>query len=72
MHEWAIAVERLSGRLDVDLKSGRGPREVLALLGAISEAMAIEEGGGAVPDELAQTITHRRNAAVPYLARQPR
>jgi len=30
MHEWAITVERLSGRLDVDLKSGRGPDQVLA------------------------------------------
>ncbi len=69
MHEWAITVERLSGRLDVDLKSGRGPAEVLALLGAISEAMAIEEGGELVPGELVGKIAELREAAVPYLGR---
>ncbi len=72
MHEWAITVERLSGRLDVDLKSGRGPREVLELLGAVSEAMAIEEGGQVVPDELMQRLDQLRQAAVPYLGRPPR
>ncbi len=72
MHEWAITVERLSGRLDVDLKSGRGPREVLDLLGVVSEAMAIEEGGQVVPDELMQRMDQLRRAAVPYLGRSPR
>jgi ppGpp synthetase/RelA/SpoT-type nucleotidyltranferase len=69
MHEWAITVERLSGRLDVDLKSGRGPDEVLTLLSAISEAMAIEEAGKAIPAELARRIAQLRQAAVPYLGR---
>ena len=72
MHEWAITVERLSGRLDVDLKSGRGPEEILGLLGAISEAMAIEETGGVVQGELVERIATLRQAAVPYLGRQPR
>ncbi len=43
MHSSAITVERLAGRMQGDLKSGSGPPEVLELLGAISEAMAIEE-----------------------------
>jgi putative GTP pyrophosphokinase len=72
MHEWAISVERLSGRLDVDLKSGRGPDAVLALLKTISEAMAFEEDGGTVPNERLETIAHLREAAVPYLGRSPR
>jgi putative GTP pyrophosphokinase len=72
MHEWAITVERLSGRLDVDLKSGRGPEEVLTLLGAISQAMAAEEAGELVPDDLVSRIADLRQAAVPYLGRSPR
>lgn len=45
MHEWAVAVERLGGRLGEDLKSGRSPQSVLDWLEAISEALAIEERG---------------------------
>jgi hypothetical protein len=41
MHEWAVTVERLSGRINEDLKSGSGPQELLSLFRAISEAMAI-------------------------------
>lgn len=65
MHEWAITVERLSGRLDVDLKSGLGPEEVLKLLSAISDAMAIEEAGRVVPPDQAENIDRLRHAAVP-------
>jgi ppGpp synthetase/RelA/SpoT-type nucleotidyltranferase len=72
MHEWAITVEALSGRLDVDLKSDRGPEEVLELLRAISEAMAIEEIGRVVPAELVNRISRLRQAAVPYLGMEPR
>ena len=72
MHEWAIAVERLSGRVNEDLKSGRGPAEVLALLKAVSEAMAIEETGAVVPEDHLDAIARLREAAVPYLGRPPR
>jgi len=74
MHEWAITVERMSGRLAEDFKSGYGPPEVLAMLSAISEAMAIEEGGETVPEELLDRMRRLRAAAVPYLEerRQPR
>lgn len=67
MHEWAITVERLSGRLGSDLKSGAGPAQVLSLLQAISDAMAIEEAGGVVgPEQLAQ-IGSLRRAALAFL-----
>lgn len=67
MHDWAITVERLGGRIDEDLKSGQGPAEVLALLEAISEAMAIEETGGTVDTGLKERIDRLREQADPYL-----
>jgi putative GTP pyrophosphokinase len=71
MHEWAIAVERLSGRRKEDLKSGQGPAEVLELLSAVSEAMATEERGEVVPRDLLSRMAHLRRAAVPYLEGSP-
>lgn len=71
MHEWAVAVERLGGRLGEDLKSGRGPQSVLAWLEAISEALAIEERGGIVDSSLAARIARLRQAALPLLAGGP-
>lgn len=56
MHDWAVTVERLGGRLDVDLKGGIGPPEVLRLLEAISGAMAIEEAGGTVDKALESSV----------------
>lgn len=67
MHEWAITVERLSGRLGVDLKSGLGPPEVLELLRVISEAMAVEEAGGVVDTGLVSEISRLRTQAAPSL-----
>jgi ppGpp synthetase/RelA/SpoT-type nucleotidyltranferase len=67
MHQWAITVERLSGRLRVDLKSNVGPAEVLAYLGAASEAMAIEEAGGVVDQAFLGRLSVLREQAVPYL-----
>lgn len=67
MHQWAIVVERLSGRLRADLKSGGGPAEVLALLAAISKAMALEERRETVPKDLLDEMNELQRAAVPYL-----
>lgn len=67
MHEWAITVERLGGRLGEDLKSGYGPPAVLELLGRISEAMAIEEEGGIVSQEALDRLGGLRQAALPFL-----
>jgi len=71
MHEWAITVERLSGRVRDDLKSGRGPDELLTWLAAISEAMAIEEVGEVVPTSLITRISDLRTHALPYLEVRP-
>lgn len=71
MHQWAITVERFSGRMDTDLKSGLGPPEVLALLGAISEAMALEEAGTEVDDALVDRMNRLREDALPYLVVRP-
>lgn len=67
MHEWAIAVERLGGRLQEDLKSGRGPTELLELMEAISAAMALEEQGVTVDDGLALRVQELRARAQPWL-----
>lgn len=67
MHEWAFSVERLMGRIGTDLKSGKGPEEVHAWLGAISEAMALEERGETVDSALMERVARLRAAAVPYL-----
>jgi putative GTP pyrophosphokinase len=71
MHEWAITVERMSGRLQNDLKSGVGPAPVLDLLAAISEAMALEESATPVPDALVDRMRTLRTAAVPFLGGRP-
>jgi len=67
MHDWAITVERLSGRLAEDLKSGRGPQPVLDWLEAISEAMALEESGSAVDPALVSRLSELRALAVPFI-----
>lgn len=72
MHEWAITVEGLSGRLATDLKGGIGPAPVLALLEAISQAMALEEERSAVGPDLQDTIERLRREAVPLLSGGPR
>lgn len=69
MHAWAITVERISGRLQADLKGGRGPQPLLELLEAVSEAMALEERGDPVDTELVGRIEELRQEAVPWLDR---
>ena len=71
MHEWAIAVERLSGQEHADLKSGQGPPDVLAFFEAASEAMALEEAGAPVPQQLSDHVTALRVAALHSLERAP-
>jgi len=68
MHQWAIAVERLSGRIRGDLKGGRGPAELLEWLEAASEAMAIEEEGQVVDQERLDRLTELHRAALPWVS----
>jgi hypothetical protein len=72
MHEWAITVERLGGRLGQDLKSGYGPPPILEFLENVSEAMAIEEGGGIVDQITLDSLNALRQAALPFLEGGPR
>jgi ppGpp synthetase/RelA/SpoT-type nucleotidyltranferase len=67
MHSWAVTVETLSGIIASDVKSGEGPKEVQELMSAISQAMALEEQGVRVDDELEDTIDRLRIAAAPHL-----
>ena len=67
MHQWAIVVERLSGRLQVDLKSGFGPAPVLAWLAKVSDAMAMDELGQDVPEPLLAELENLRLAALPLV-----
>ncbi|MFD1945206.1 RelA/SpoT domain-containing protein [Nocardioides aestuarii] len=68
MHEWAIAVERLSARVGDNLKQD-GEHALQLLMSVISDAMAIEEAGGVVPEQVHSEIARRRLDAAPYLGR---
>lgn len=66
MHEWAITVERLSGRLGQNLK-GDGHHAVQRLLAVISQAMALEEEGMTVDASLLTEMDVLRQEAAPFL-----
>lgn len=66
MHQWAITVERVTGRLGVNLK-GDGDHAVQDLMRVISQAMAIEEQGGVVDASLLAEMATLRQQAAPYL-----
>ncbi|GAB4336714.1 MAG: hypothetical protein Kow0010_24670 [Dehalococcoidia bacterium] len=68
MHEWAVAVERIGGRIDEDLKSSQGPPAILEWLEAVSNALATEDEGGVVDTALARRIDTLRRRAQPFLA----
>ena len=67
MHECAVSVERLGGRIETDVQSGLGARPVLDFLRTASAAMAIDEAGGTVARELEAEVVALRAAAMPYL-----
>lgn len=66
MHEWAITVERISGRLGANLKMD-GDHPVQQLLEAISRAMALEEAGMSVDGSLLTQMDELRTQAAPFL-----
>jgi putative GTP pyrophosphokinase len=68
-HEWAIAVERVGGRMHEDLKGGHGPRPVLDFFGLVSQAMALEEAGVPVPRVLMERVREARRLAEPLMKR---
>lgn len=66
MHEWAITVERLSGRIGQNLKFD-GQHAVQRLLAVISHAMALEEEGMTVDASLLAEMDVLRREAAPFL-----
>ncbi|WP_078313164.1 MULTISPECIES: RelA/SpoT domain-containing protein [unclassified Mycobacterium] len=66
-HEWAFTVETVTSRYGLAIKSGGGPAPVREWFQTVSEAMAIEEHGGTVDDNLLHRVTILREAAQPYL-----
>jgi ppGpp synthetase/RelA/SpoT-type nucleotidyltranferase len=62
-HEWAVAVERVGGRMGENLKGGAGPEEVRAFFRLVSQAMALEEADEDVPAELHTAIRQARARA---------
>jgi putative GTP pyrophosphokinase len=62
----------IEGQMDEDLKSGRGPREVLEWLETVSQAMEMEDAGKTVDTELMQRISRLRAEALPFTSRRPR
>jgi ppGpp synthetase/RelA/SpoT-type nucleotidyltranferase len=67
MHDWAVTVERISGRVGLNLKQD-GQHAIQDLMRAISDAMAIEENGGIVDEAKLREIGMLRARANPYLA----
>lgn len=68
MHEWAVTVERLSGRLSEFFKSD-GDHPIQQLMSVISQAMALEEEGKAVGVDVLDEMRRLRREAQPYLDR---
>ena len=72
MHEWAIAVERLSGRTGINLKSSDGPSELHEFFTHASILMALDEAGESVDADLISRMTALRETAVLYLSKGTR
>ncbi len=66
-HEWAYTVETVTSRYGLAIKSGGGPPPVREWFQAVSEAMALEEHGETVDDELLQRVYTLRKSAEPHL-----
>lgn len=69
MHEWAVTVERVGGRLGYDLKGGVGPPELLDFFAVASEAMALVEAGKAVPKHVLGRWESAHEKVAPFLER---
>jgi ppGpp synthetase/RelA/SpoT-type nucleotidyltranferase len=69
MHDWAIAVERLTGRTGIDLKSSKGPPEIQEYLSLASELMAVDEVEGTVDPDMLRRMTELREDALQFMSR---
>ena len=71
MPQWAVTGARLGGRMHADLKSSLGPPPVRDVLEAVADAMAIEERGDIVRDDLLERIGQLRSVALPLRGGHP-
>lgn len=62
MHDWALTVEQLSSRFGTNYKMD-GSSTIQLLMAAVSEAMALEEEGSSVSEELLATMRRLRSDA---------
>jgi ppGpp synthetase/RelA/SpoT-type nucleotidyltranferase len=68
MHDWAITVERLSGRTGLDLKSSNGPPELQEFFSHVSILMAIDEAGGTASADMLGRMAVLRESAIQFLS----
>ncbi len=66
MHAWALTVEAQTARTGINLKQD-GTHELQMLMAAISQAVALEEVGEAVPLQLTKEIDELRRLSLPHL-----
>lgn len=67
MDEWAVVQERVGDWIGTDLKSGKGPSEVLELMKLLSVAIALEEQSESIDKELVNEIKTTRQKALSFL-----
>lgn len=72
MHEWAITVERLSGRTGLGLKSADGPPELKEFFTYVSVLMAIDESGASADADMLNHMSTLRETALEFLSRDIR
>lgn len=64
MHDWSISVEKLGGRLGLDIKSGKAPPGILGFFQLVSKIDDLLERGQVVPDDLRTAVTTARATAI--------
>ncbi len=67
MDEWATVQERVGAALDIDLKSGEGPPELIRLMRLVSKVIALEEDARSASPELAEQIGAARQRVLALL-----
>ncbi|MGA7835878.1 MAG: RelA/SpoT domain-containing protein [Acidimicrobiales bacterium] len=72
MHEWAVTVERLSGRTGLNLKSAEGPSELQEFFTVVAQLMSIDEAGEIADQDLLNRMAALRETALEFLGRENR
>lgn len=70
MDEWAVVQERVGDWIGTDLKSGKGPPQVLKLMKLLSVAVALEEQAESIDQAFVNEIKATRQQALSFLKTQ--